>query len=84
MLGLVGVICEGREKYEGFWLEGKKGEDFCESLKSDSRDSGSAPGEEVAEMVAGVGAEYGAVSEGSQLVDSRSVLSGAFGIYIVP
>ena len=68
----------------------KKGEDFCESLKSDSssRDSGSAPGEEVAEMVAGycatagVGAECGAVSEGSQLVDSRSVLSGDFGIYI--
>ena len=65
-------------------VRGKKGEDFSESLKSDSRDSGSAPGEEVAEMVARVGAEYGAVSEGSQLVDSRSVLSGAFGIYIVP
>lgn len=29
---------------------------------------------------AGVGAEYRAVSEGSQLVDSRSVLSGDFGI----
>ena len=24
VFGLVGVICEGREKYEGFWLKGKR------------------------------------------------------------
>lgn len=58
----------------------------CGSVGEGFGDSGSAPGEEVAEMVAGfcaaagVGAECGAVSEGSQLVDSRSVLSGDFGI----